>query len=178
MASSSCAAATESRTTLSIRNSITNLRFSPPFVNTVTVTSFTGGNTLANLVAGTFPGPGGRERKPRSTFNPLQSDFGQFSPVDQNLENPRNQQWDAGVEYQVGVGPRDEGYLRRSAQRAICQASQPVNLVNPANIPAAPTSLADQTARLAEFQTAFQSERWRRIRTAQQLLIDPTVRCE
>ncbi len=35
------------------------------------------------------------------------------------------------------------------------QVSQPINLVNPANIPAAPTSLADQTARLAEFQTAF-----------------------
>jgi hypothetical protein len=30
--------------------------------------------------------------------------------------------------------------------------------VNPANIPAAPTSLADQTARLAEFQTVFQNE--------------------
>ena len=138
------------------QNPITNLRFSPPFVNIVTVTSFTGGNTLANLVAGSSPAQAAASGS-LGTFNPLQSDFGEFSPVDQNLQNPRNQQWDAGVEYQLAsdlvmkvtyVGARSDHL----------QVSQPINLVNPANIPAAPTSLADQTARLAEFQTAFQSE--------------------
>jgi hypothetical protein len=38
------------------------------------------------------------------------------------------------------------------------QVSLPVNLVAPGNIPAAPTSLADQNARKAEFVNAFQNE--------------------
>src|ERR1700723_797001 len=138
------------------QNPITNLRFSPPFVNIVTVKDFSGGNSLANLVAGTAPAQAAATAG-LGAFNPLQSDFGAFSPVDQNLQNPRNQQWDAGVEYQVAPDlVMKVTYV--GAHSDHLQVSQPINLVNPANIPAAPTSLADQTARLAEFQSAFLSE--------------------
>jgi hypothetical protein len=138
------------------QNPITNLRFSPPFVNIVTVKDFSGGNSLANLVAGTAPAQAAATAG-LGAFNPLQSDFGAFSPVDQNLQNPRNQQWDAGVEYQVAPDlVMKVTYV--GAHSDHLQVSQPINLVNPANIPAAPTSLADQTARLAEFQTTFQNE--------------------
>ncbi|HEY2819651.1 MAG TPA: carboxypeptidase regulatory-like domain-containing protein [Candidatus Acidoferrum sp.] len=138
------------------QNPITNLRFSPPFVNIATVTTFTGGNSLANLVAGTSPAQAAATAA-IGHFDPTQTDFGAFSPVDQNLKNPRNQQWDAGVEYQVASDlVMKVTYV--GAHSDHLQVSQPINLVNPTNIPAAPTSLADQTARLAQFQAAFQAE--------------------
>jgi hypothetical protein len=138
------------------QNPITNLRFSPPFVNVATVTTFSGGNSLANLVAGTSPAQAAATAA-IGHFDPTQSDFGSFSPVDQNLQNPRNQQWDAGVEYQVASDlVMKVTYVGSHSDHL--QVSQPINLVNPTNIPAAPTSLADQTARIAQFQAAFQAE--------------------
>ena len=138
------------------QNPITNLRFSPPFVNVATVTTFSGGNTLANLVAGTAPAQAAATAA-IGHFDPTQSDFGSFSPVDQNLKNPRNQQWDAGVEYQVASDlVMKVTYVGSHSDHL--QVSQPINLVNPTNIPAAPTSLADQTARIGQFQAAFQAE--------------------
>jgi Carboxypeptidase regulatory-like domain len=138
------------------QNPITNLRFSPPFVNVATVTTFSGGNSLANLVAGTSTAQAAATAA-IGHFDPTQTDFGGFSPVDQNLKNPRNQQWDAGVEYQVASDlVMKLTYV--GAHSDHLQVSQPINLVNPTNIPAAPTSLADQTARLGQFQAAFQAE--------------------
>ncbi len=138
------------------QNPITNLRFSPPFVNTATILNFTGGNTLANLVAGTSPAQAAATAAVGS-FNPLQTDFGAFSPVDQNLKNPRNQQWDAGVEYQVASDlVLKVTYVGSHSDRL--QVSEPINLVAPANIPAAPTSLADQDARSAQFANTFLNE--------------------
>ena len=138
------------------QNPITNLRFSPPFVNIVDIKSFTGGNTLANLVAGTSPAQANAIATV-GQFNQAQTNFGGFSPVDQNLQNPRNQQWDAGVEYQL-ASDLEMKVTYVGARSDHLQVSQPINLVSPANIPAAPTSLADQTARLAEFQSAFLAE--------------------
>jgi Carboxypeptidase regulatory-like domain len=141
------------------QNPITNLRFSPPFVNIVTiqgVANFTGGNSFANLVAGT--GTAQTQAKAAvGKFDPTQSDFGAFSPVDQNLKNPRNQQWDAGVEYQVLPDlVLKATYVGNHNDRL--QVSMPINLVAPANIPAPPTSLADQNARIAQFQNTFNNE--------------------
>jgi hypothetical protein len=140
-------------------NPITNLRFSPPFVSVLTISgtgSFTGGNTFANLVAGTAPAQAAAAAG-LGSFSPNQINFGGFSPVAQNLQNPRNQQWDTGIEYQVTpdlvlkttyIGTRNDHL----------QVSQPINLVPAANIPAAPTSLADQTARQSQFVAAFRME--------------------
>jgi hypothetical protein len=138
------------------QNPITNLRFSPPFVNIVTVTSFGGANNLAGLVAGTTPAQAAATAS-LGSFNPLQSDFGGFSPVAQNLQNPRNQQWDAGVEYQL-ISDLVLKVMYVGAHSDRLQVSMPINLVNPANIPAAPTSLADQDARSAQFAAVSLSE--------------------
>ena len=138
------------------QNPITNLRFSPPFVNTVTVVDFSGGNNLANLVAGTAPAQTSAKAG-LGSFNPAQTDFGAFAPVDQNLNNPRNQQWDVGVEYQALTDlVLKVTYI--GTHNDHLQVTVPINLVKPGNIPAAPTSLADQTARMSEFVSAFNSE--------------------
>jgi hypothetical protein len=84
-------------------------------------------------------------------------DFGSISPVDQNLKNPRNQQWDASVEFQA---PHDlvlkATYV--GTHNDHLQVSVPINLIAPANRPAPASSLADQNARKAEFLGAFQNE--------------------
>jgi hypothetical protein len=131
------------------QNPITNLRFAPPFTSQYTLFSFTGGNTVANLLAGTAPAQAAALAS-LGTFSPTQSDFGNFAPVAQNLQNPRNQQWDFGVEYQAPFAlVLKVTYVGSHSDRL--QVSEPINLVNPADIPAAPTSLADQTARQQEF---------------------------
>ena len=74
-------------------NPITNLRFSAPFLPSLTVQQFTGGNTYAALVAGTAPAQVAiRTAAASGQFLPTQANFGNLSPVDQNLDNPRNQQ--------------------------------------------------------------------------------------
>ena len=90
-------------------------------------------------------------------FDPNQVDFGALSPVDQHLKNPRNQQWDASVEFQA----RQDLVLKATyvgTHNDRLQVSVPINLVKSSNIPAAPTSLADQNARMNQFVTTFQNE--------------------
>lgn len=138
------------------QNPITNLRFAPPFTSTITLFSFGGGNSTANLVAGTAPAQAAAMAG-LGAFSPAVSDFGNFAPVAQNLQNPRNQQWNFGVEYQAP----HELVLKVSyvgSHNDHLQVSEPINLVNPANIPAAPTSLADQNARGFQFADAQLSE--------------------
>jgi len=140
------------------QNPISNVQFSAPFINGVSVNGgqFTGGNTLANLVAGTATAQQ-QAIAALGHFNPAQVDFGTLNPVDQNLKNPRTQQWDAGVEFQA---PHDmvikATYVGTHSDNL--QVSLPVNLVAPANRPAPATSLADQIARQAQFAAVFTSE--------------------
>jgi Carboxypeptidase regulatory-like domain len=155
------------------QNPISNIQFSAPFINGVSVASFTGGNTFANLVAGTAPAQAAAIAA-LGTFSPTQIDFGALSPVDQHLKNPRTQQYDAGVEYQL----RPDLVVKVTfvgSHSDHLQVSIPINLVNPANIPAAPTSLADQNARIAQFQAVSQSEVFGGPINANQqnILIDP-----
>jgi hypothetical protein len=138
------------------QNPITNLRFAPPFTSSINITSFANGNTTAALVAGTAPAQVAALAG-LGTFSPTVADFGGFDPVDQNLKNPRNQQWDFGVEYQLPDAMVVKvTYVGSRSDRL--QVSEPINLVNPADLPAAPTSLADQMARETEFTNAFLSE--------------------
>lgn len=140
------------------QNPISNVQFSAPFINGVSVSAgnFTGGNTLANLVAGTATAQQ-QAIAALGHFNPNQVDFGTLSPVDQNLANPRTQQWDAGVEFQA---PHDvvikATYIGTHSNHL--QVSVPINLVAPANRPAPATSLADQNAREAQFANVFTNE--------------------
>src|ERR1700676_3953438 len=138
------------------QNPISNVQFSAPFINSVNVGDFSGGNSLAALVAGTAPAQAAAIAA-LGKFDPNQSDFGSLSPVDQNLKNPRNQQWDASIEYQA---PFDmvlkATYIGTRNDRL--QVSVPINLVPPANQSAPATSLADQNARAAQFLKVFRNE--------------------
>jgi hypothetical protein len=138
------------------QNPITNVQFGAPFINSVNVGNFSGGNTLAALVAGTAPAQASAIAA-LGKFDPNQVDFGSISPVDQHLKNPRNQQWDASVEFQA---PHDlilkANYV--GTHNDHLQVSVPLNLIAPANRPAPATSLADQDARQSQFALAFQNE--------------------
>ncbi len=138
------------------QNPITNVQFSAPFINSVNVVDFSGGNSLAALVAGTAPAQK-TAIAALGKFDPNQVDFGALSPVDQHLKNPRNQQWDASVEFQA---PHDlvlkATYV--GTHNDHLQVSVPINLVAAGNRPAPATSLADQNARAGQFLNAFNNE--------------------
>lgn len=137
-------------------NPITNLRFSPPFVPSITVSSFTGNNSFANLVAGTAQAQSDA-RAAIGQFLPTQVNFGSVSAVARQLKNPRNQQWNFGAEYAIGEAfVLKTSYVGTKNDRLL--ASLPINLVNPANVPAPATSVADETARLASFKSTFSHE--------------------
>jgi hypothetical protein len=135
-------------------NPITNQRFLPPFIYSGSlngVSSFTGGNSLANLYAGTAT----IQKSLLASVGSLSTtalNFGSISPaIDPNLRNPQVQQRSLGIERELMsslvlkvtyVGTKGT-YLSRT---------RPINFN--AAPPAPATSLADQTARLAQFQTA------------------------
>lgn len=137
-------------------NPITNLRFAAPFIPTLTVQSFTGGNTVANLLAGTAPAQA-QAKAAVGTFPSNFVNFGSFSAVNQNLDNPRNQQWNVGLEYQA----MKQLTLKASyigTKNDHLQVTMPLNFTQAGLRPAAPTSLADQTARLTQFVNFFRAE--------------------
>jgi hypothetical protein len=137
-------------------NPITNLRFSPPFVPSITVSTFTGNNSFSNLVAGTAQAQSDA-RAAIGQFLSTQKNFGSVSAVDQHLKNPRNQQWNFGTEYEIA---RDfvlkTSYVGTKNDRLL--ATLPINLVNPANIPTPAISTVDETARLSSFVSTFKRE--------------------
>ncbi|HXJ05579.1 MAG TPA: carboxypeptidase regulatory-like domain-containing protein [Candidatus Acidoferrum sp.] len=137
-------------------NPITNLRFSPPFVPSTTIQAFTGNNTYAQVAAGTSDAQQ-QAIAAIGHFLPTQVNFGNVSPVDQHLQNPRADQWSLGVEYQLSkdflvktsyVGTKGNRLLR----------SLPINLVKPAVVPAPATDTTDEANRLAAFRGVFVGE--------------------
>lgn len=138
-------------------NPITNQRFLPPFIVTGVVsgqTSFVGNNSLSNLVAGTAQ----VQRETAAQAGSLATNvlnFGAISPaIDQGIRNPQVHQWNLGLQRdQFGViwkasyvGTKGN-YLMRSRD---------INFI--ANGPAPAANIADETARLAQFQTAFAAQ--------------------
>src|SRR5216684_3547060 len=127
-------------------NPITNLRFSAPFVPSITVQQFTGSNTYAQLAAGTAQAQTDAKAA-IGTFLATQKNFGSISPVDPKLKNPRADQWNLGTEYEflhsylVKVS-----YVGTKGNRLLI--SRQINFVNPAVIPLPATSEADEAARL------------------------------
>ncbi len=125
---------------------MTQLRFTPPFFVRMNINDFSGENSYAALVNGTAPAIQDA-RASVGSFNPTVVNLGGFQPVQQDLRNPRNQQWNFGVEYQLW---RDAvlkvGYI--GSHNDYLEASVLLNLAN-ANSPAPATSEADEIARLA-----------------------------
>jgi outer membrane receptor protein involved in Fe transport len=134
-------------------NPITNQRFLPPFIVTGVQTgqaNFTGGNSLANLVAGTAT----LQRETAAQAGNLSTsvlNFGAISPViDQGLRNPQVHQFNLGIQReQFGViwkaayvGTKGNYLLR----------TRDINFIASPVAPA--TSVADETARLSQFQAA------------------------
>src|SRR5262249_44169433 len=82
-------------------NPITNLRFSPPFIQGVSLTSgFTGLNAYSNLFGGTA-GIQNDAKAAVGVFSPTQTNFGNASPIDRHLRNPQVQQWNLTVEREI-----------------------------------------------------------------------------
>jgi outer membrane receptor protein involved in Fe transport len=135
-------------------NPITNQRTLPPLIYSGSLTgvsSFTGGNSYANLVAGngdlqkTLLGAVGQ-------LNPTFKNFGAISPaIDDNLDNPQVQQWSLGVERELpGNLVVKATYV--GTKGTYLQRTRPINLVGAPPAPA--TSLADEQARLSQFTSA------------------------
>jgi hypothetical protein len=137
-------------------NPITNLRFAAPFVYSITQQTFTGGDSYANIVAGTSNAQA-TARSAVGGFPPSFVNFGSISAVDQNLQNPRNQQWSAGVEYQA-LRPLTLKATYVGTRNDRLQVSMPLNFTDPALRPAAAVNVADQEARLASFRSFVNAE--------------------
>jgi hypothetical protein len=139
-------------------NPITNLRFSSPFMPSITLTgsAISGANSYANLMAGTAQAQTDAIAA-IGVFLPTQQNFGSISPVDQNLKNPRAAQWNGGVEFRLFKDFVVKGsYV--GTQTKFLQVSRPINLIPDELRPAPATSLADEDARRLQFTGAFAKE--------------------
>ena len=134
-------------------NPITNQRFLPPFIVAGTLNgaaSFTGGNSWANLVAGSAT----IQQQTASQVGKLSTtalNFGTISPaIDSNLRNPMVQQWSLGIQREVMQNlVLKATYVGTKGDHL--QESRDINLItDPRLVPA--TSLADETNRLADFK--------------------------
>jgi hypothetical protein len=137
-------------------NPITNLRFSPPFIQGVSLTGgFTGSNAYSNLFAGTA-GIQNDAKAAVGSFSPTQTNFGSVSPIDRNLRNPQVQQWNLTIERQVNptlaVKAGYVGNVGHYLLRARRLNMIPQGTVRPAS------DAADEIARLSEFQSVFSRE--------------------
>jgi hypothetical protein len=139
-------------------NPITNQRFLPPFMPTGVLTgaaNFTGDNSYANFVAGTAL----LQRETASQVGALSTtalNFGAVSPaIAQNLRNAQVQSWNLGVQREIFANiVLKASYVGTKGN--FLPRTRDINLI--AN-PAAPaTSLADETARLSQFQAAFAAQ--------------------
>jgi Carboxypeptidase regulatory-like domain/TonB dependent receptor len=137
-------------------NPVTNLRFTAPFVPSITVQQFTGNNTYAQLAAGTAQAQADAKAA-IGQFLPTQKNFGSISPVDPKLQNPRADQWNFGMEYELFRSLLlKTGYVGTKGNRLL--VSRQLNFVNPAVIPAPATSNTDEANRLATFRKVFVGE--------------------
>lgn len=132
-------------------NPVTNQRFLPPFIVTGVLANFSGSNSFANVVDGTSAFQA-ETLAQVGKFSQTTVNFGNISPaIAQDLRNPQVHQFNLGVQHELMpnlviklnyVGTKSN-YLQRTRS---------LNLI--ASPPAPATSLADETARLADFRAA------------------------
>ncbi|MBM3726789.1 MAG: TonB-dependent receptor [Acidobacteria bacterium] len=136
-------------------NPITNQRFLPPFIVTLTATgqpTFVGDNSLARFVAGTAALQG-QVKATAGQFNPALQNFGAVSPaIAQNLSNTQAQQWNLGVQRETIFGlVAKASYVGTKGN--FLPRTRDINLIANPVTPA--TSLTDEGARATQFTTAF-----------------------
>ena len=134
-------------------NPITNQRFLAPFIVNGGITgpdNFTGENSFARIVAGTA-------KIQRDTtaltgkISPAALNFGNVSPaLDSNLSNAQVQQFHLGIQHDFGGFVVKAGYVATKGN--YLPRTRMINLI--ANPPAPATSIADETARRAQFTAA------------------------
>jgi len=136
-------------------NPITNLRSAPPFIQSVSLTgtsSFAGGNSYASIYDGTaaiqIQG-----RAAVGTFSSTQTNFGNFSPIDMDLDNPQVQHWSLTVEREISPKLAARVSYVGTAGRHLLRSRQ-ANMIQPGLVRPA-TDEADEVARLAEFSSIF-----------------------
>ena len=134
-------------------NPITNLRFTPPFIQVISPTSgFTGANSYANLFAGTATIQTDAIAAV-GKFNPTQVNFGAFSPIERDLNNPQVQQWNLTIEHQLTNSLAAKvSYVGNVGHYLL--RSRHMNMLPPGTVRPA-TSEADEIARIPEFTTIF-----------------------
>jgi hypothetical protein len=134
-------------------NPITNLRFTPPFVQTLTLTGgFTGGNSYANIFAGTSPAQGA-SRAAVGQFSSTQTNFGAFSPIERNLKNPQVQQFSLTIERELS----NTLALRTSYIATVSHyllRSRHLNMIPQGTI-APSANEADEIVRIPQFTAVF-----------------------
>ena len=137
-------------------NPVLNLQFVAPYSYLLTVTNFTGGNSYANVAAGTATSQAGLQAT-LGTFPSNQVNFGSITPVQQNLKNPRTAEWNFGAEYQLSKDFVVKAtYVGSSTD--FLQVSMPINLIAAQNRPAPATSVADEMTRFSSFANAYHAE--------------------
>lgn len=137
-------------------NPITNLRFSPPYIQGVSLTSgFTGVNTAANLFAGTA-GVQNDAKAAVGVFSPTQTNFGTASPIDRSLRNPQVQQWNLTIERQLTPTLAAKvGYVGNVGHHLLRERH--LNMIPQGTIrPAADAT--DEVTRLAQFTAVYAGE--------------------
>lgn len=136
-------------------NPISNQRALIPFVVTPSITgvaSFTGGNTWANLIAGTAP----VQTQSLAQVGKVRTDvlnYGDVNPViDPKLKNPQVHHWSFGVQREVVRGlVVKAGYVGTKSN--FLQRARQINLNGNRLAPA--TSIAGETARAADFRANY-----------------------
>ncbi len=134
---------------------LSNIRVSPPLNYSVQLSGPVGGNTLDALVGGSAPIQTATEQQIGS-FGTLRN-FGAATTVPKKLANPYTQNFTAGM--QVQLTPKtvfSVDYLG-SVSRKLTDVT-PLNEVRVEARPAPAVSVADETARLAEFQAVAAAE--------------------
>jgi len=135
-------------------NPVTNQRFLPPLIITGVLSgvgTFTGNNSYARIVAGSSQ----VQAETLAQVGQISTsvlNFGNISPaIDQGLNNAQVQQWNLGVQREIMGVVYKASYVGTKGN--FLPRTQSINLI--ANPPAPATSLADETARLAQFTGAF-----------------------
>jgi hypothetical protein len=137
-------------------NPVLNLQFVAPYSYLLTVSNLTGGDSYANLAAGTGASQAALQAAV-GTFPSSQVNFGSITPVQQDLKNPRTAEWNLGVEYQVAKDfVVKASYIGSSTD--FLQVSMPINLIPSQNRPAPATGVADEMTRFSSFANAFVAE--------------------
>lgn len=137
---------------------IIDTQFSPPYAYALTFSgaAMTGNNSYADFAAG----KSAAQRATQASIGTFPSsivNFGSISPVQENLKNPRTQQWDAGAEYQIAKDfVFKVTYIGSSTD--FLQVSMPINLVAPKNRPSPAVSEADELARYPSFLSTYEFE--------------------